>query len=264
MDQETKCLLDESEPGQCFSVYPSQEFDKNLFSKIDYFKTIKEKLAPFFYRSKKPLKKEYVRANIIRLHKKNIRMIMSNKKSLRRMKREMALFTDKQAKAFERFKDFTKNNWEIMSAICPTESGPMTDGKARRKGSKNKAAKSFNDTYVRDYFADYRMRESFSYFIDYIFAEENSSLLVSSLNYFCCLNENHSEKCISHWLGLKEFYQVLMIDELNIIYDINSSDIICENEWIENIDTSQPQDNKDIVDVSVIEKYMENGYYYNS
>ncbi|OMJ93654.1 hypothetical protein SteCoe_3353 [Stentor coeruleus] len=231
MDQQRKISLDETEPGICYLGCFNDHNLRKAISKPESLKTIREILALFRTKSKKLLKKEYVRTHIIRLFKKAVREVFSSKKLSKKTLKQFESLSPSQIKAYERFTTFIKDYKENLENLVSTEAGPITDGKSKRVTLVKTIAKSFNDNFIKEYFSKSIVRDSFSYFIDYIFAKEDSSELVNSLKYFCCFELEHDEKCTSKWLRLKEFYQVIMIEELNIVDNLHSCDGCYESDF---------------------------------
>ncbi|OMJ87632.1 hypothetical protein SteCoe_10639 [Stentor coeruleus] len=230
MDEQKKLSLDETEPGICFlGCFINQNLKKSKL-KLEFSKIIRETLVLFRTKSKKYLKKEYVRTHIIRLFKKTVREILSPKKSSKNPLKQLKNLSSSQAKAYEKFSTYIKDFKESIENHVATEAGPCTDGKKKRPAINSSIARSYNDNHIKEYFSKRIVRESFSYFIDYVFAKEDSSNLVNNLKYLCCLEPEHSDKCTSNWLRLKEFYQVIMIEELYIFDNIPSCDSCIGND----------------------------------
>lgn len=252
MDQQRKLSLDETEPGICYLVCPINHNLRKPISKSEFSKIIREILILFRTKTKKCLKKEYVRTHIIRLFKKAVREVLSSKKPSKKAQKLLENFSPIQAKAYERFSTHTKENKENLENSSSTEAGPITDGKSKRENPSDSIARSFNDNYIKEYFSKRIVRDSFYYFIDFIFAKEDSSNLVASLKYSCCSEPEHSHKCTTNWLRLKEFYQVIMIEELNIFDNIHSCDSCYESEYQNIFFDSSYQEDKEICDIGDI------------
>lgn len=161
-------------------------------------------------------KKEYLRCKLIRGHKRAIRQIkkgiipkttlhkfdLNNRKSLR--------IWNEMIKIFE-------NHTQIFLEISKTESGPNTDGKAKRKSSSTKIEKSFNSAFCKKYFLHEEVRRSYFFYVQLLFVEFDIMTLISKFQFRCCREDVHSVNCIQNWIGLKNYITEEMIVELELI-----------------------------------------------
>ncbi|OMJ86249.1 hypothetical protein SteCoe_12314 [Stentor coeruleus] len=152
-------------------------------------------------------KKEYIRTKLIRGHKRAIRQAITNQ------------FPKKTIHKVDELNKIQYDSWEIFKnnaiKLCPqiielskTENGPLTDGKNRRLLEKTKDFhyKTWNDYFVKDYFSNQYIRESFKLYIDVIFAVMDCDDLCTRFGFNCCQSEKHLTCCIEAWNEL--YYQL--------------------------------------------------------
>ena len=154
-----------------------------------------------FLKGTKDPKKEYVRCNLIRGHKRAIRQV--------------------QTENWLKFAFQVKSNEIILKAKSQTTEGPITDGKTKRKASNinNEILKSFNDTFCRDYFNSEVVVESFVKYLAIIFSSMDPESLIERFKFRCCRNEengSHNDECKENWIELRKYLEETMIQELKI------------------------------------------------
>ena len=185
-------------------------------TKLELTKAIKLILGMFTSKKGKALKKEYIRVFIIRAHKKLMRNLLKNPtkavKGLLRNYHDNANVCRHLETLLKHFLD----NKMILDANSHTEAGPLTEGKAKKRSREKHHQKSHNDHFVREYFSDIVVRESYHYFVNYVFADSNETSLCSRLKFFCCREETHCGACSERWLILKFFFQELMLHDVNL------------------------------------------------
>ena len=185
-------------------------------SKPQLTQTIKLILGMFSSKKGKALKKEYIRVFIIRAHKKLMRQLLKNE-----VKATKGLFRDHHGNAnfcnhVEALLNHFLANKMALKANSQTEAGPLTEGKAKSRPIKKLHQKSHNDSFIREYFSDIVVKESYHYFVNYVFADSNETSLCSRLKFFCCREETHCGACSERWLILKFFFQELMLHDVNL------------------------------------------------
>ncbi|OMJ95163.1 hypothetical protein SteCoe_1537 [Stentor coeruleus] len=171
-------------------------------------------------------KKEYVRCKVIRGHKKMIRNIIDNKfptKGIIKINSK----DKKQLQLYRFFQDHYADHASDLDEISKTESGPLTDGKARRKNSKTKldTENSFNNTFCKEYFTSQSVRESFCIFIELVFTKIDPDCLKERFGFSCCQGRLHNLDCYDKWMILKFYLQ----DEMFVTLDYCKPDINIEN-----------------------------------
>ena len=173
-------------------------------------------------RSGKDLKKEYIREHSIRNHKKLLRTIYkpSQKKYLKLIENT----TNEVSKsALDAFTLHAKSNQKALNLLSKTDSGPATDGKSKRI-QKKMQKRSFNDFFVRDYFSDAVVKESFMLYIVFKFSDMDAGKLCEGFKYYCCKSNRHSDECLSKWKSLKDFFFDYMFRDLEDRFTINYKD----------------------------------------
>ena len=124
--------------------------------------------------------------------------------------------TEKMVQAWEALGTFVSMNTSALDDISKTQSGPATDGKAKRNNGKTAEERTYNDAYCKKYFLCDEVRESFHLYIEYLFSDCSPDFLCKTFKYYCCKEAAHSSICISNWLKLKEFFQRVMLEDLGI------------------------------------------------
>lgn len=160
----------------------------------------------------KPLKKEYVRISIIRRHKKEMRKFLSKPKK----PNKTCATIDSAIPEWEKFVRHLETNASVLQEVSLTEAGPKTEARTKREKRLIQTEKSHNNTFCIRYFSSDPTKESFYYFIDYLFADLNSENLCVKLKIQCCQSQTHSEMCTELWLKLKDFFQFWMIRDVNL------------------------------------------------
>ena len=178
---------------------------------------IKSLMCQFTSKTKKQLKKEYVRVNIIRRHKKIIRSCLSTGIALKRFNKSVAKMPCGIQGLWKSLAAFYYEHRASLEKIGSTANGPKTDGKSRRCKEEISKEKSFNDNFCKKYFSENYVRQSFYLFIEYLFADNNPEELCLAFKYFCCNQTIHSAQCASNWLKLKEFFLIGMFEDLELL-----------------------------------------------
>lgn len=153
-------------------------------------------------------KKEYVRCKVIRGHKKLLRNIMDSKLPVK----GIAKFNNKdktQLRYYRLFQDHYADNTYELDFVSKTDSGPLTDGKAKRSDPKKvkDAESSFNNSFCKEYFSTQAVRESFFLFIELAFSSLDPEDLKKKFGFKCCEMTIHTLICIDKWLILKFYLQ---------------------------------------------------------
>jgi hypothetical protein len=176
--------------------------------------------------SRRQLKKENLRVQLIRSFKRAIREILSNKKLPINFK--LHSFDPKEIKAFslyEKLKSLVKEHSELQK-LCLTECGPITDGKSKKKENSAVKVKSFNSEYCKEFFSSIKVREFYSYYIELVFSNFEPKVLCQKFKFLCCENtKRHTLDCLMKWSVMKRYLNVFFLLELNL-------DPIFQNEFI--------------------------------
>ena len=185
---------------------------KHLIFKFDQRKRKTETLIMkmFFTINKTKIqspKKEYVRCKVIRGHKKLIRSLLENsipKKGIAKFK----LGCTFRGVPYRKFQDHLNENQKVLMEISFTESGPLTDGKHKKRSKeKNSYQSSFNNEFCAEYFENQVIRESFKLFCEIIFSKHNPKSLIKRLGFGCCNSGIHTLECYESWQCLKYYLQ---------------------------------------------------------
>lgn len=172
-------------------------------------------LNAFLFKSQR--KKANVKTYFLRAHKKATRLSLLDK-SLKRSVDFSNDLTVAQKMAWECFCSFNTLNKHVMSDASQTDTGPRSDGVARRKSKSNPVSnntietpdcsamsipKSFNDEFLCKYFSIQTIAESFRRYIEFAFAEINCNELAQKFKFKCCRSHQHLALCSERWLMLK-------------------------------------------------------------
>ncbi|CAG9310468.1 unnamed protein product [Blepharisma stoltei] len=181
-----------------------------------------------FNRGKKSLhpKKEYLRCQLIRGHKRinrNIMKLKFPKKTLNKLNE----LNDASVAAFDLLKKCFEKHREELSKISRTEEGPETDGKAKRYEIKQKSNRSFNHLFCKTYFEKFSVRESYHYYVSYLFSDFNLDSLCKKFGFRCCLMESeHTPYCYQKWGILHNYAAYEMLKEIEIQPFVDPQSII--------------------------------------
>ncbi|CAG9315082.1 unnamed protein product [Blepharisma stoltei] len=166
----------------------------------------------------KPPKKEYLRCQLIRHHKKLNRCI----KDINCPDKNMGNFNrynEEACRLYEILKNIFEKNQNILEVESQTESGPMTDGRSKRNTNEEQAEKSYNTKYIQSYFRNEAVKQSFFYFVELVFSDSNPQILCEKFGFCCCLSQTlqeHSDSCFENWENLKIYVQIKMLEDLKI------------------------------------------------
>lgn len=166
-------------------------------------------------------KKEYFNALIVRKIKKQFRSMSGNKKNYLKG-------IDPSSKIFLKFQNIYIHNKEFLDEISRTENGPQLNGR-------NSRPKSFNTTYLKSFFRDKVIQESFYVMIEFMMQGdcENKS---KNFLFNCCEDNQHDIQCSGKWNDLENFLKVSYLEELGV----KCSDLNTE-EYIPGLDLESPE-----------------------
>jgi hypothetical protein len=209
-------------------------------------------LSKLHNRTGKSLKKEYVREFSIRHHKKLLRL--TYKPSPRKYQ---ALLSKTSAEFRSHLTDFASHAQENKPKLMPisqTTSGPETDGKSKRN-LQHQGKKSFNDFFVRDYFSEPVVKDSYFLYMNYMFANMSPDVLCENFRYTCCKSENHSQECVESWSGLKDFFFIYMFKDLDDRFSVSSNN----EKFLENKSERSEETFREIVKPEVRDQFTQAG-----
>ena len=89
---------------------------------------------------------------------------------------------------------FFKNK-DLFLEVSKTESGPNTDGKAKRKNQNENIEKSFNLVFCKNYFLAEEVRKSYFYYVLLVFGHFDINELIEKFQFKCC-DSLHDVVCI--------------------------------------------------------------------
>ena len=114
----------------------------------------------------KSIKKENLRVSVIRNHKKFLRMIFHPKKRHGPYFKAVLKSSDSHS-YFQKFKDHSILNKELLMAICIPSFGPKSERKVLRESEPHDCSKTFNDFYLYNYFKVEEIKNSLSVYLDF-------------------------------------------------------------------------------------------------
>lgn len=207
-------------------VSPISHFAGNYYNEVNSFEKSNAIIKFFRNKKKKPLKKEYLRAHIIRKHKKLLRLAFSAKRKNindAQIKKKLYLYKNH----IDIFNVHAIENKGILIKYSKTEEGPLTDGKTKNKS--NNFERSYNTSFCIRYFQVPEVVASFLLMIDILFADRNPDGLCKIFKYYCCGKKEHSRNCLDSWELLFEFYTVHFLAEIEkSAREIKNNEMHCE------------------------------------
>ncbi|CAG9321927.1 unnamed protein product [Blepharisma stoltei] len=180
--------------------------------------TLEKRILGLFFTKKnikiKPPKKEYLRCKVIRGHKRINRQIQRSTAPVRTLNKCAESNTFSMV-IWEVMKKHYFSNEGELELVSKTESGPKTDGRSKRTAKEQASQNSYNSLFCREYFQSAAVRQSFFYYVEYLFSYLNPEDLCEKFDLRCCKNE-HDGKCIQKWLILKKYLSYHMIEDLGL------------------------------------------------
>ncbi|CAG9328232.1 unnamed protein product [Blepharisma stoltei] len=161
-----------------------------------------------------PPKKEYLRCKLIRGFKRAIRQIRKNvlpSKTLNRIRGNpynTLRVWQALAGCYEKYID-------ILDSISCTENKASSDEKNKKKVKGAYLEKSFNSKLCNQFFTHIGVRETFYYYIEFLFADLNPESLCDKFDFMCC-NGVHINECVEKWLMIKKYMNCYMIQDLGL------------------------------------------------
>jgi hypothetical protein len=153
-------------------------------------------------------KKEYLRCKLIRFHKRANRKLKKGKK------------------LYNNFIELSENselNWQKLldcynqhSAVLDQVSSTFFEPIKFRKNAKPTCLKnrSFNSEFCIKYFEKSGVRESFYYFVEYLFSDIQPQVLAKVFGFSCCESEEHDLECAHKWLLMKRNASQFIVGDL--------------------------------------------------
>ena len=155
-------------------------------------------------------KKEYLRCKLIRGHKRANRKIRKGKLLYNNMKD----LSEKAINNWQHLVEVDQRSPEVHDGVSRTMFEPVKF-KAKSRAS-SEISRSFNTDFCRRYFTDVETRESFFYFVEYLFSDLCPYELSKSLGFSCCRNPTHSLDCAYKWLLMKRYSSEIIMQDLKL------------------------------------------------
>ncbi|CAG9334549.1 unnamed protein product [Blepharisma stoltei] len=188
--------------------------------------SFEKRLLGLFFTNKnkklKPPKKENLRCKIIRGHKKLIRQFQKSTTPIRNLNK-CDLSISQSAELWDVMQNHYFINKNELDDISRTENGPKTDGKTKRGLGRKGIQNSYNLLFCKEYFKSSVVKQSFFYYVQFLFSYLEPELLCEKFDLRCCRYE-HDRKCAEKWLLLKKYFTNYMIEDLETTPYVPSQD----------------------------------------
>ena len=165
--------------------------------------------------SRKFPKKEYIRCKLIRGHKRVLRQIMLKELSQQDLQDSTMHPSSRQYYWNLLIGSFTQNR-ETFSEIIPVEMGPVNEIMKRKKMKTDHLKRSFNAEFCKDYLMKPETRESYFYYIEFLFSDFDCENFIKRFGFKCCANGEHKSECYMKWLLLKKYCSSLVLEDINV------------------------------------------------
>lgn len=134
-------------------------------------------------------KKEYIRCQLIRGHKRIIRNLLMNVIPNRTLNQFMV--SKESSETWNRLKFAVLSHQEKLKILSQTIVGPLTEAQSKRKSEEKQGlSKSFNNNYCKQYFSTPEIKETFQKYIDYLFYGATLDDLCKKFRIRCCVDTN--------------------------------------------------------------------------
>ena len=164
-------------------------------------------LENFYKNSGRNPKKEFFNAFIIRSIKRALRNA-DKKKIPKNTSIAIDANNELELLLWEKLRETFLEDPKFFRAISTTCSGPLTDGKAKRKSTANRGQpKSFNNRFCRKFFINENTRRVYYILIELLFIDLNPAQLKKKFSFYCCPHERHYSECYTKWGNLKFYLQ---------------------------------------------------------
>ena len=170
-------------------------------------------------------KKEYIRCKLIRGHKRILREIMENEEYIKHVMETNDSQSCKQVYWSLLVNSFIKYK-KILVELIPVVVGPVNEIMKKKKMKIDHLKRSFNAEFCKEYMKRTETRESYHYYVEFIFSDMNCAKLIKKFGFKCCNNEDHNYSCIMKWLLLKKFCGQMILEELDIV-PYSSTNLFC-------------------------------------
>ena len=161
-------------------------------------------------------KKEYIRCKLIRGHKRALRSILE-KIEMKDETENSNEFSSSKLYYWGLIVESFYKNQEYFKDIIPVEVGPINELMKRKHMKTDHLKRSFNSEFCRDYLAKLETRESYSYYIEYLFSEIDCERLIKIFGFRCCQKEHHRGSCNLKWVVLKKYCSQTILEDIKIV-----------------------------------------------
>lgn len=171
---------------------------------------IRSLFSSFKHQIKGHPKKEYLRCKLIRFHKRANRKIKHGKKmynNVHTMSERANFNWNKLSEVYHQYASVLDN--VSLTYFEPKKFKP----KARPTCLANR---SFNTEFCVKYFTSQETRESFFYFVEYMFSDLDPEILSKTFGFKCCSGAEHQLECAYKWLLLKRYSNYFLVEDLKL------------------------------------------------
>lgn len=176
-------------------------------------------LERFYTKNSKNPKKEFINTFIIRSIRRFFRNAIINKQPIKTCL-AISDLNKIQKESWTSIKNMYLTDPAYFNKISLTTSSPLTDGKAKRKERNiGKVARSHNNEFCKNFFADKRMQKAFYILMDLLFADSDPNQLKIRFKFYCCVHLVHFEECFEKWNELKRYFYYKYLKDLDLTVD---------------------------------------------
>lgn len=161
-------------------------------------------------------KKEYIRCKLIRGHKRALRSIL-DKIEMNDVVGNSCEFSSSKLHYWGLILESFFRNQEYFKDIIPVEVGPINEFMKRKNMQVDHLKRSFNAQFCRDYLAKLETRESYSYYIEYLFSDIDCEKLIKIFGFRCCQKDRHRGSCNLKWIILKKYCSKTILEDIKIV-----------------------------------------------
>jgi hypothetical protein len=107
-------------------------------------------------------------------------------------------------------------NRETFTEIIPVEMGPVNEIMKRKKMKTDHLKRSFNAEFCKDYLMKPETRESYFYYIEFLFSDFDCEKFIKRFGFKCCTSASHSMECYMKWLLLKKYCSTIVLEDISV------------------------------------------------
>ncbi|CAG9316661.1 unnamed protein product [Blepharisma stoltei] len=221
------------------SSSPSTTKKKHIGRKINSDTEILSHFYTFRASSTGQPKKEYLRCKLIRGHKKANRQIEKNIIPIKSFN-SYNYHNPQSIALWNKLSEIYKNYSFILKDLSRTEN-TIIASKKKNKLKTPSLTKSFNACFCTEYFQRLEVRESFYYYVEYLFSDFEPNVLCRKFNFNCCKSQKHNEICYEKWEKVKQYINNEMILELKLEPWFPNCEKILDEPRIEEAEKKSPE-----------------------